>query len=44
MLEQRFPEFKVECMPDPVFLLDKTEWERIANKRNGQEGYIFAYF
>ena len=44
MLEQRFPESKVECMPDPVFLLDKTEWEKIANKKSSQDAYIFAYF
>lgn len=45
MLDQKFPKLNVQAVPDPVFLLEKNEWENlipICGEKN--EHYIFAYF
>ena len=35
---------KIEYVIDPVFLLSKGEWEKIASKRQVQNKYLFCYF
>lgn len=45
MLNQKFPKSNVQAVPDPVFLLEKNEWENLIPKcREKKEPYIFAYF
>lgn len=34
----------VEIVSDPVFLLDKTEWEKLCVSSTQEEPYIFVYF
>lgn len=45
MLNQKFSKLNVQAVPDPVFLLEKDEWENLIplyGEKN--EPYIFAYF
>lgn len=45
MLNQKFPKSNVQAVPDPVFLLEKNEWENLIPKgREKKKPYIFAYF
>lgn len=44
MLNQMYPDLNVQDMPDPVFLLEESEWEKLIHRRNNPEAFIFAYF
>jgi len=45
MLNRRFPKLKVQAVPDPVFLLENDEWEKLISRNKEKvEPYIFAYF
>lgn len=44
MLNQKYPDLNVQNMPDPVFLLEKSEWEKLIQRENSSQPFIFAYF
>lgn len=45
MLNRKFPDLDVQAVPDPVFLLEKHEWENLISiGKETKEPYIFAYF
>ena len=41
---EKLTEKKVECVLDPTFLLDKTDWNEICSDEIMYEKYIFCYF
>ena len=44
MLNQMYPDLNIQDMPDPVFLLDECEWEKIIQRSNNSKPFILAYF
>lgn len=44
ILNHYFSDFKIETMPDPVFLLDRSDWNNIKGLNMCEQPYIFAYF
>lgn len=43
-LKERFPDWNIETMPDPVLLLSREAWTKMLVKRQNHEKYILAYF
>ena len=44
MLNHKYQNLNVRHMPDPVFLLEKSAWEKIVQRKENSEPFIFAYF
>lgn len=44
ILNNAYPELNVQYMPDPVFLLEESEWIKLIKSEKSVEPFIFAYF
>lgn len=46
LLNKKLSGINIETVPDPVFLLDRTQWDIVAKQGQNkiEEPYIFAYF
>ena len=44
ILNQIYTDLNIQNMPDPVFLLQESEWGKLIQRKNNAEAFIFAYF
>ena len=44
MLNRIYPQLDVQYMPDPVFLLEESEWKKFVRSKSSTETFIFGYF
>lgn len=44
VLNKSYPELNVQYIPDPVFLLEETEWMKLVKSNKSVKPFIFAYF